>query len=258
MKRLCALVAASILSFAVQAQAPWPAKPVRIISPFPPGGSVDQVARILAAQLTTQTGQQFIVENRSGASGSIGTQAVAASAPDGYTWGVVFDTHAVNPALMPNLPYDTLRDLTHVMLIGTSPMAIVAHKDQPFRDFRDVLAATRKTPVAIGSIGTGSLGHLAVAQIGSLQHTAFNHIPYKGGGPLMIDAIGGQVPLAIGTVFLVQPHVKGGKVRALAVTSTQRSAMMPDVPTVAEQGCRASRRSPGGASSALPSFPHRS
>jgi len=235
MKKLAAFAAAVLLSLAAHAQ-PWPNKPVRIISPFPPGGSVDQVARVLAQQLQVQTGQTFIVENRTGASGSIGTQAVATAPADGYTWGVVFDTHAVNPALMPSLPYDTLRDLTHVMLIGTSPMAIVAHKDQPFKDFRDVLAAAKAQPVAIGSIGTGSLGHLAVAQIAGLTKTQFNHIPYKGGGPLMIDAVGGQVPLAIGTVFLVQPHVKGGKVKPLAVTSAQRSPQMPDVATVAEQG----------------------
>jgi tripartite-type tricarboxylate transporter receptor subunit TctC len=239
MKKI-AFVASALLVFVFastsHAQAPWPNRTVKIISPFPPGGSVDQVARILAAQLGAQTGQQFIVENRTGASGAIGTQAVAASPPDGYTWGVVFDTHAVNPALMPNIAYDTLKDLTSVMLIGTSPMAIVTHAAQPFRDFRDVLAAAKKSSVAIGSIGTGSLGHLAVAQIGALQRAEFNHIPYKGGGPLMIDAVGGQVPLAIGTVFLVNPHVKGGKVRALAVTSARRSPQMPDVGTVAEQG----------------------
>jgi tripartite-type tricarboxylate transporter receptor subunit TctC len=235
---LATLLLAFALPLASQAQAPspWPAKTVRIISPFPPGGSVDQVSRILAAQLSTQTGQQFIVENRTGASGVIGTQAVASAPPDGYTWGVVFDTHAVNPALMPSMPYDTLKDLSNVMLIGTSPMAIVAHRDQPFRDFRDVLAAAKRSPVAIGSIGTGSLGHLAIAQIGSSQGAQFNHIPYKGGGPLMIDAVGGQVPLAIGTVFLAMPHVKGGKVKALAVTSPKRSPQLPDVGTVAEQG----------------------
>lgn len=240
MKKIASIIATALLTLAfasvAHAQAPWPNKTVHIISPFPPGGSVDQVARILAAQLSTQTGQQFIVENRTGASGAIGTQVVATAPPDGYTWGVVFDTHAVNPALMPTIAYDTLKDLTSVMLIGTSPMAIVTHRDQPFRDFRDVLAEAKKQGVAIGSIGTGSLGHLAVAQIGGLQKADFNHIPYKGGGPLMIDAVGGQVPLAIGTIFLVSPHVKGGKVRALAVTSPKRSPQMPDVPTVAEQG----------------------
>jgi tripartite-type tricarboxylate transporter receptor subunit TctC len=215
----------------------WPVKPVRIISPFPPGGSVDQVARILAAQLTTQTGQQFIVENRTGASGAIGTQAVASAPPDGYTWGVVFDTHAVNPSIMPDLPYDTMKDVGSVMLIGTAPMVIVAHPGVPVNDFRDVLAKLReRANLPIGSIGSGSLGHLAVAQIGNLQGVEFNHIPYKGGGPLMIDAIGGQVPLAIGSLFLVSPHVKGGKVKALAVTSAQRSPQLPNVATVAEQG----------------------
>ena len=232
MTLLAALLSAPL---AVLAQA-WPSKPVKIIAPFPPGGSVDQVSRIFAAQLTTQLGQQFVVENRSGASGSIGTQAVATAPPDGYTIGVVFDTHAVNPTLIPNIPYDTLKDLAPVMLIGTSPMAIVAHTSQPFRDFRDVLAAAKKEPVAFGSIGTGSLGHLAMAQVASMQGVQFTHIPYKGGGPLMTDAIGGQVPLAIGTVFLANPHVKGGKVRALAVTSEKPSPQMPGVATVAEQG----------------------
>jgi tripartite-type tricarboxylate transporter receptor subunit TctC len=216
----------------------WPSKPVKIISVFPPGGSVDQVARVFAAQLTQQTGQQFIVDNRGGASGSIGTQAVASAPPDGYTFGVVFDTHAVNPSLIPNLPFDTVKDLAPVMLVGTSPMAIVAHASQPYRDFREVLAAAKAKPggVAIGSIGTGSLGHLAMAQIGKLQKVDITHVPYRGGGPLMTDAVGGQVPLAIGTVFLVNPHVKGGKVKALAVTSEKPSPQMPGVGTVAEQG----------------------
>jgi tripartite-type tricarboxylate transporter receptor subunit TctC len=224
--------------FAAHAQAPWPTKPVKIIAVFPPGGSVDQVSRIFAAQLTTQTGQQFIVDNRGGASGSIGTQAVATAPPDGYTFGVVFDTHAVNPSLIPNIPFDTVKDLAPVMLVGTSPMAIVTHAAQPYKDFRDVLAAARQKPgsVAYGSIGTGSLGHLAMAQIGNLQKIELTHVPYRGGGPLMTDAIGGQVPLAIGTVFLVNPHVKGGKVRALAVTSEKPSPQMPGVGTVAEQG----------------------
>jgi tripartite-type tricarboxylate transporter receptor subunit TctC len=232
MTLLAALLSAPL---AVLAQA-WPAKTVKIIAPFPPGGSVDQVSRIFAAHLTTQLGQQFVVENRSGASGSIGTQAVATAPPDGYTIGVVFDTHAVNPTLIPNIPYDTLKDLAPVMLIGTSPMAIVAHTSQPYKDFRAVLAAAKKEPVAFGSIGTGSLGHLAMTQVANLQGVQFTHIPYKGGGPLMTDAIGGQVPLAIGTVFLTNPHVKGGKVRALAVTSEKPSPQMPGVGTVAEQG----------------------
>ena len=231
------LVAVAFIASAAHAQA-WPAKTVRIISVFPPGGSVDQVARILAHELTQQTGQQFVVENRGGASGSIGTQVVASAPPDGYTFGVVFDTHAVNPLLIPNLPFDTLKDLAPVMLVGTSPMAIVANAREPYKDFAEVIAAARAHPgtISIGSIGTGSLGHLAVAQIARAEKIDITHVPYRGGGPLMIDAVGGQVPLAIGSVFLVNPHVKAGKVRALAVTSAQPSPQMPGVKTVAEQG----------------------
>jgi len=230
---LAAFVAANAL-----AADTWPAKPVRIISVFPPGGSVDQVARILAAQLSAQLGQTFVVENRAGAAGSIGAQVVASSPPDGYTFGVVFDTHAVNPLLLPNLPFDTLKDLAPVMLVGTSPMAIVASANQPFKDFREVIAAAKAKPgsLSMGSIGTGSLGHLALAQIDKSLGIDITHIPYRGGGPLMVDAVGGQVPLAIGSVFLVTPHVKGGKVRALAVTSLKPTAQLPGVKPLAEQG----------------------
>jgi len=201
---------------------------------------VDQVSRILAAQLTTQIGQQVIVENRAGASGSIGTQAVATAPPDGYTIGIVFDTHAVNPTLIASIPYDTLKDLAPVMLIGTSPMALVANVAQPYKDFRDVLAQAKKQPgsVAFGSIGTGSLGHLAMAQVGALQGVEFTHVPYKGGGPLMTDAVGNQVPLAIGTVFLVTPHVKGGKLKALAVTSLKPTPQLPGAAPMADQGVK--------------------
>ncbi len=238
-RKIAALLVAAAASFAAPAFAQaWPAKPVKIISVFPPGGSVDQVARIFAAHLSTQTGGQFIVDNRGGASGSIGTQIVASSPPDGYTFGVVFDTHAVNPLLIPHMAFDTLKDLAPVMLVGTSPMAIVTQAGQPYKDFRDVLAAARAKPgsISIGSIGTGSLGHLAIAQIAKAQKVELTHIPYRGGGPLMTDVLGGQVPLAIGSVFLVNPHVKGGKLKALAVTSPKPSPQLPGVATVAEQG----------------------
>jgi tripartite-type tricarboxylate transporter receptor subunit TctC len=234
---IVATLVAAFLSSAAFAQA-WPSKSIRIIAPFPPGGSVDQVSRILAAQLTQSLGQQVIVENRTGASGSIGAQAVATAPPDGYTWGVVFDTHAVNPSLIPNIPFDTLKDLAPVMLIGTSPMALVAHVSQPYKDFRDVLAAAKQKPgsVAFGSIGTGSLGHLAMTEVGNRTGVEFTHVPYKGGGPLMNDAIGNQVPLAIGTVFLVTPHVKAGRVKALAVTSSKATPQLPGAQPMAEQG----------------------
>ena len=238
----------------------WPARPVRMVAVFPPGGSVDQVARVLSQQLSTQLGQQFVVDNKGGASGSIGTGEVARSAPDGYTFAVVFDTHAVNPALIPGLSFNTTKDLASVTLIGTSPMAIVAHTGQPYRDFRDVIAAAKTKPgsVAYGSIGSGSLGHLAMAQLGNQLGIEFTHVPYRGGGPLMNDAVAGQVPLAIGTVFLVSPHVKAGKVKALAVTSAKADASLPGARRSSSRARRASRRWPGGACSRQPARRNRS
>ena len=216
----------------------WPSKPVKLIAVFPPGGSVDTVSRILAHQLTKQTGQQFLVDNKGGASGSIGTAFVAKSPPDGYTFAVVFDTHGVNPSLIPNISYDTLKDLAPVMMIGTSPMVIARFHGAKFKDFREVIAAgkTKADAVSFGSIGSGSLGHLAMTQIANLASTTFNHIPYKGGGPLVQDAIAGHVPLMIGTVFLAKPQIDAKMLVPLAVTSAKRSSKLPDTPTVAEQG----------------------
>ncbi len=217
---------------------PWPSKPIRIIAPFPPGGSVDQVSRILGAQLTTQLGQQVIVDNRGGASGSIGTAAAAKSQPDGYTFVVVFDTHGVNPSLIPNLPFDTLKDLAPIMLIGTSPMVLAANRDAPFKTFRDVVAAAKVkgSPVSFGSIGSGSLGHLAMTQLANQGGLEFNHVPYKGGGPLVADAVAGHVPLMIGTVFLAMPQIEAKALVPLAVTSAKRFPGLPNVPTIAEEG----------------------
>ena len=232
---LCCLT--SVVSMAAMAQ-PWPTKSVKIVAVFPPGGSVDTVARILSFQLTKQLGQQFVVDNKGGASGSIGTAAVAKSPPDGYTFAVVFDTHGVNPTLIPNLPFDTLKDLAPVMIIGTSPMVIAKHPAVAFKDFKDIIAAgkVKADAVSFGTIGSGSLGHLAMLQIAGLAGTTFNHIPYKGGGPLVQDAIAGHVPLMIGTIFLAKPQIDAKMLVPLAVTSPKRSPRLPDVPTVAEQG----------------------
>ena len=234
-----ALCMGLVTASSVAAQpAAWPAKQVRVVAVFPPGGSVDQVARILAQQLTTQTGQTFFVDNKGGASGAIGTQMVAKSDPDGYTLAVVFDTHGTNPSLIPNLGFNTTKDLAPITLVGTSPMAIVANAGQPYRNFAEVLAAAKAKPgsVAFGSIGSGSLGHLAMTQIGNQLGLEFNHVPYRGGGPLMTDVVGGQIGLAIGTVFLVNPHVKSGKLRPLGVTSAKPDSQLPGVAPVAEQG----------------------
>jgi tripartite-type tricarboxylate transporter receptor subunit TctC len=235
--RAAAAAALSLSALSAIAQA-WPTKPVHFIVPFPPGGSVDPLARVLGARLQDALGQQFIVENKPGASGSIGTAFVAKSAPDGYTYVFVFDTHAVNQSLIPNLPYDTLKDLAPVMLVGTAPMAIVTGPAKPYKTFGDVVAAAKARPEAlsIGSVGNGSMGHLAMIvaqQQGSFKVT---HVPYKGGGPMMTDVMGNQIDLGIASVAALSANVKAGKLRALAVTSEKRSGVMPDVPTLAEQG----------------------
>lgn len=216
----------------------WPTKPVKFVVPFPPGGSVDPLARVLGARLADSLGQQFIVENRPGASGSIGTAFVAKSPADGYTYVFVFDTHAVNPALIPNMPFDTIKDLAPVMLVGTAPMVIVTQPSKPYASFDDVINAARARPEAlsIGSVGNGSLGHLAMILLQQAGGFKITHIPYKGGGPMMQDAIGGQIDLGIASVAAVSANVKGGKLRAIAVTGERRSQVLPDVPTLAEQG----------------------
>ncbi len=241
MLRFVHLLVASVLSalVGVAGGQTWPDKPVRLISVFPPGGSVDQVARVLAQQLSKQLGQSVVVENIGGASGAIGTAAVAKAAPDGYTFGVVFDTHGTNPSLIPSLSYDTISGLEHVTLIGTSPMALIASARSKYMKFTDVNSDARSVKgVTIGSIGTGSLGHLAMIQAGKQDGWSWTHVPYRGGGPLMNDVVAGHTPLGIGTVFLVMPHVKAGTVRPIAVTGAKRHPSLPDTPTLAESGIR--------------------
>lgn len=216
----------------------WPAKPVKFVVPFPPGGSVDPLARLVGAKLSDALGQQFIVENKPGASGSIGTALVAKAPADGYTFAVVFDTHGVNPSLIPNMPFDTLKDLAPVMLVGRAPMAITTSPSKPFKTFADVVQAAKARPdtISYGSVGSGSLGHLAMMLVQQAGGFKVIHIPYKGGGPMSADAIGGQIDLGVGSVAVLAQHVKGGKLRAVATTGERRSGTMPDVPTLIEQG----------------------
>ena len=224
---------------AVVAQtAPWPTRgPIKLVAVFPPGGSVDQVARILQVPLQTALGQTVIVENKGGASGSIGAAAVAAAPADGYTFAVVFDTHGVNPALIPNLPFDSKKDLSPIVLVGTSPMVLATFSGSEYKSFADVVAAAKaKKNVSYGSIGSGSLGHVAMSLLGKSSGLDWAHIPYKGGGPLMNDAVAGHGPLSIGSVFVTKPHIDSGRMRPLAVTTSKRSPDLPNVPTMAESG----------------------
>jgi tripartite-type tricarboxylate transporter receptor subunit TctC len=234
-----ALAVAASAAFPLQAVAQaWPTKqPIKLVVVFPPGGSTDQVGRILAQQLQTQLGQSVVVENKGGASGAIGTAQVAQAAADGYTYAVVFDTHAVNPALIPNISFDTRKDLEPIALIGTAAMVVATHVGSEYKTFADVLAAAKaKKNVSYGTIGSGSLGHLAMALIGKNNGLDWQHIPYKGGGPLMNDAVAGHVPLSIGSVFVTKPHIDSGRMRPLVVTTSKRSPDLPNVPTMAESG----------------------
>ena len=230
----------TILLFAVGSASAqeWPTKVVKFVSPYPPGGSVDPLARLFAAKLGDSLKQQFIVENRTGASGIIGTDYVAKSAPDGYTWVFIFDTHAVHQALNPKLPFDPLKDFAPVMIVGTAPMAITTAAGKPYKSFKDVLAAAKANPdkLTIGNVGNGSLGHLATILLNQAAGIRLVPVPYKGGGPLSTDVMGGQIDFAMASTAAQAQHVKGGKMRALALTGDKRSHTMPEVPTLKDLG----------------------
>jgi tripartite-type tricarboxylate transporter receptor subunit TctC len=225
------------LSLPVFAQE-WPNKTVKFVSPYPPGGSVDPLARLLAAKLTDSLKENFIVENRTGASGVIGTDYVAKSAPDGYTFVFIFDTHSVHQALNPKLPFDPVKDFSAVMLVGTAPMAITTAASKPYRSFADIVAAAKARPdtLTIGNVGNGSLGHLATILVNQAAGIHLVPVPYKGGGPLSTDTMGGQVDFAMASTAAQAQHVRGGKMRAIALTGEKRSHTMPEVPTLSELG----------------------
>jgi tripartite-type tricarboxylate transporter receptor subunit TctC len=238
-RSLLALALAACAAVPAQAQVgDWPKRqPIRLVVVFPPGGSVDQVARVLAPQLSQQLGQTVVVENKAGASGAIGTAGVASAPPDGYSYAMVFDTHAVNPSLVPNMAFDTRKDLAPVILLGTAPMVVATPAGSEYKSFADVVAAAKaKKNISYGTVGAGSLGHLAMALLGKNGGLEITHVPYKGGGPLMQDAIAGHVPLSVASIFVTKPHIESRRLRPLAVTTSRRSPDLPDVPTIAESG----------------------
>src|SRR5262245_22548773 len=209
----------------------------RIVVPFPPGGTVDPIARMVQPGLQQRLSTTIIIENKPGASGSIGAAQVAKAPPDGSNWVLVFDTQAVNPFLQ-NLPFDTEKDLEPVLLIGTAPNLLATNPNRPFKTFADVITAAKAKSQGItyGSIGSGSLGHLTMVLLAQRAGVQMVHVPYRGGGPLMNDALAGHVDLAIGSAALVTPQVTGGKLRGLVQTGVTRSPGLPDVPTVIESG----------------------
>ena len=215
----------------------WPTGTISIVVPFPPGGSVDPLCRIAQPGLQQKLGVTVVVENKPGAQGSIGTNFVARSKPDGGTWVMVFDTHAVNPTLQ-KLQFDTEKDLDPVLLVGTSPNVLCTHPSQPYKTFADVIAAAKANPgrVTFGSIGSGSLGHLAMTLLAKRANVELTHVPYKGGGPLMNDALAGHIDLSIGSAALVSQHVLADKLRPLLQTGETRIPNLKDVPTAIESG----------------------
>jgi tripartite-type tricarboxylate transporter receptor subunit TctC len=216
----------------------FPAKTVRMIVPFPPGGGNDIVGRIVAQRLGESFGQQVIVDNRGGAGGTIGTDLVAKAPPDGYTLLINNISLAVNATLYPKLPYDTLKDLAPVTLVGRQPNLLVVHPSVPAKSAREFLALAKAKPRQInyGSGGVGTAGHLATELLMMMTGVELVHVPYKGLGPALTDLMGGHVQAAVSTLASALPQVRAGKMRALAVTTAQRSAFFPEVPTLAEAG----------------------
>ena len=216
---------------------PFPSKPVRIIVPFSPGGVADSSARVISEKLGARLGQSVVVDNRPGASGNIGTQQVAASAPDGHTLLLGFDgTMVVNPHVYAKLPFETLRDFAPVTKLGDATLILVAHPSVPAKDLREFLQVAKSQNFSYGSAGTGSTPHLAGELLAQRTGIALTHVPYKGGGQAMGDVVGGQIPLVFTAVATAQQFVRAGKLKGLGVSSARRSASLPDVPTFVESG----------------------
>jgi tripartite-type tricarboxylate transporter receptor subunit TctC len=230
-----------ILAPAVAAAAePYPSRPIRFIVPFPPGGGNDIVGRIVAIKLGEGLGQQVVVDNRGGAGGTIGTDITAKAAPDGYTMLVNNISLAVNHTLFPKLPYDTLKDLAPVSLVGRQPNIVVVHASVAAKSMRDLIELARAKPrqVNYGSGGIGTASHLATEMLKLMTKTDMVHVPYKGLGPALVDLVGGRLHVIVSTMASALPQVKTGKIRPLAVTTSQRSAFFPDLPTMDEAGVK--------------------
>ena len=225
------------LAFSASAQQ-FPSRPLRIVSPFAPGGGNDALCRIIAPKLSEGLKQQVIIDNRAGANGIVGTEIAARAAPDGYTIVLIPSGHAVNATLYRKLPYDSIRDFTTITLAGSSPLVLAVHPSLPAQDVKGLVALARARPgqLTYGSAGIGSSGHLGGALFDTLTGSKMLHIPYKGMSVAITDLMSGQVSLTFGTSLSVVPHVRSGRLRALATTGERRSTALPDLPTVAEAG----------------------
>src|SRR3954466_9030339 len=237
LRSLLATVAVAAMGVALPAIAQtYPAKPIRLISPFPPGGSVDVVGRLMAAKVSESIGQQMIVENRSGASGVIGTEVVMNSPPDGYTLLVNTIPFVSNQFLLPRAPYDPLHDFVAISLVASSPSFVTVHPSLPVQSIKELVALAKSKPGQLNysAAGVGTNPHIAGELFNLLAGVEISAVQYKGGGPADAAIIAGEVGVTFGNVSQEIGYVKGGRLRALAVTSAKRIAAMPDLPTVAE------------------------
>lgn len=245
MKRLIAIVSLALLAGAVMAQQ-YPSKPVRVVIPWPPGGSNDVVGRIVLQKVGELMGQQFIVDNRGGAAGSIGAEVVAKAPADGYTLMVHSTSHVGNAHLYKKLPYDTLKDFTGVALLAAQPGALTVHPSLPVKTVKDFIALAKNRPGTINysSSGNGSAPHLSMALFVSMTGINIVHVPYKGGAPQVTALVSGETQASLATVSTVLVHVQSGRLRALGVSSAKRTGTMPEVPTIAEAGVPGYEMSP--------------
>lgn len=216
----------------------WPVRAVRIVLPFAPGGGTDTVARLLAAKLTEQIGGTYIVENRGGSGGLIGAEIVAKAAPDGHTLLITAPEFAINPSMRSKMPYDTFKDFAFISQLASGQFMIACHPSVPVKNVKELLALARARPgqLSYGTSGSGGINHLAGELLQSMSGIKWLHIPFKGAGPAMIAAMGGEVEFALGSTIGMVGHIKNGKLRGIAVTGTQRFAELPQVMTVAESG----------------------
>ena len=218
--------------------AAYPHKAIKLVVPYAPGGSADIAARLVTDEWGKALGGSLFIENKGGAGGNIGVDMVAKAQPDGYTIGLQTVSLAINPALTAKMPYDTLKDLAPIGMVASSQHVLVVHNAVPAKNLKELLALLKAKPehYSYGSAGPGSTFHMSAELFKAVAGTPIVHIPYRGGGPAMIDTMSGQVAMSFPVLSAAQPHVQAGKLRALGVTGTKRSALMPDVPTIAEAG----------------------
>ena len=235
---LCAILFAAFAGHAAAQN--YPSQPIRLIAPFPPGGSVDITARLIAEPLAAQLGQRIIVDNRSGASGNIGMEAAARAAPDGYTLVLNTIPLVTNQAMFTNLTWDPVRDFTAIGMVSTSPHVVVVPGKSPITSIDQLIKAARASPgkLSYASAGVGTTFHLCAELFKDQTQTFILHVPYRGGGPAVLDTLAAQVDMSFPTLAAAVPHARAGTLRALAVTSVQRSPLLPEVPTLQEAGLK--------------------